>query len=87
MSYSDVSAIIRTFIKERFLIGRAEGFIKESESLLEKGVIDSTGILELVGFIEEKFGFSVEDEELVPDNLASIENIIKYVAKKAGVKV
>jgi len=54
---------------------------------LQKGLIDSTGILEVVSFIEEKFGIAVEDNELVPENLDSISAIAKYVLRKQGVKV
>lgn len=52
------------------------------DSLLETGVIDSTGVLELVAFIEETYGVKVEDEEIVPENLDSIINITSYVADK-----
>ena len=52
------------------------------DSLLETGVIDSTGVLELVAFIEETYGIKVEDEEIVPENLDSISNISSYIASK-----
>ena len=51
-------------------------------SVDEKGIIDSTGILELVSFIEEDFGIAVEDEELIPENLDSIKNVVAYLERK-----
>jgi acyl carrier protein len=52
------------------------------DSLLETGVIDSTGVLELVAFIEETYGIKVEDEEIIPENLDSISNITVYISQK-----
>jgi len=72
---------IRNFIFENFILD-AEDNLKDDDSLLEKGVIDSTGVLELVAFIEEKYGFTVEDEELVPENLDSIRNIAEFILRK-----
>ena len=72
---------IRNFIFENFILD-AEDQLKDDDSLLEKGVIDSTGVLELVAFIEEKYGFTVEDEELVPENLDSIRNIAEFILRK-----
>jgi acyl carrier protein len=51
-------------------------------SLLDQGIIDSTGVLEVIGFIEETFGITVEDSELLPENLDSIERIAQYVIRK-----
>ena len=79
----EVSAVIREFIVENFLFGE-DGNLKEETSFLESGIIDSTGILELVAFLEEKFGISVADDELVPENLDSITNVVAYLAKKKG---
>ena len=72
---------IRNFIFENFILD-AEDNLKDDDSLLEKGVIDSTGVLELVAFIEEKYNFTVEDEELVPENLDSIRNIAEFILRK-----
>jgi len=49
---------------------------------LDEGIIDSTGILELVNFLEEEFSISVDDEELVPENLDSIDNVASYLERK-----
>ena len=83
----DVAMEVRDFVVENFLFGDTTVPLGEDDSLLQKGLIDSTGILEVVSFIEEKFGIAVEDDELVPDNLDSIGAIVKYVMRKQGVKV
>jgi acyl carrier protein len=72
---------IRDFIVENFLYGKDDGLGKDV-SFLEKGLIDSTGVLELVAFVEEKYGISVADEELIPENLDSINKLSTYVTKK-----
>jgi len=77
----DESNVIRTFIIENFLFEENPS-LKEGTSFLESGIIDSTGILELVSFLEEKFGISVADEELVPENLDSIANVVAYLGRK-----
>ena len=66
------------------MIGKPLNSLGDADPLLEKGILDSTGVLELVGFIEENFAISVEDVELLPDNLGSVDNIVKYVERKVG---
>lgn len=78
----NVKDVIMNFIKENFIMGRSEIDLKSDQSLLESGIIDSTGVLELVMFIEEKYSIKIEDEELVPENLDSIDNIIKFLKTK-----
>ncbi len=75
---------IRTFIIENFLYGQDDHTLTDEVSFLEKGIIDSTGVLELVSFVEEKFGFSVTDDEIIPDNFDSISKLADFVAKKAN---
>lgn len=72
---------IRHFVVENYLFGDGDS-LKEDTSFMEEGIIDSTGILELVFFIEETFGFSVEDDELVPENMDSLQNIARYIDRK-----
>jgi acyl carrier protein len=79
----EVNAVIRQFIVENFLFGE-DGNLKDETSFLESGIIDSTGILELVSYLEETFGISVEDEELIPENLDSVANVVAYLGKKKG---
>lgn len=78
----DLRNDIRNFILENFMMGMDEEELNDSDSLLGKGIIDSTGVLELVGFIEENYQFSIEDDELVPDNLDSVNNLVNYIEKK-----
>jgi acyl carrier protein len=75
---------IRQFIVENFLFGDASRPLDATTSLIESEFVDSTGILELVAFIEEQFAFKVGDDEIVPDNLDSIARIAAYVASKQG---
>jgi acyl carrier protein len=70
---------IRAYIVESFLLGQDDGF-GNGDSLLESGVIDSTGVLEIVGFLEKTFQIQVKEEDLVPENLDTIQSIAKFVA-------
>ena len=72
---------IRVFVIDNFLFGDA-GDLKNEASLLDEGIIDSTGILELVAFLEEQFGIRIEDEEMIPENLDSILHISEFVIRK-----
>jgi len=78
---NEIKDAIRMFIVENFLFGK-NGELEDNTSFLEEGVIDSTGILELVSFLEEEFSIVVEDEELVPENLDSINNVTVYLQSK-----
>ncbi len=73
---------IRRFIIETFLFGDSSNGLKDTDSLLEAGVIDSTGVLELVAFIEETYKIKVKDEELIPENLDSITNASDFIRRK-----
>ena len=73
--------IVKAYIVENFLFGD-DSRIGPDTDFLENGILDSTGVLELVGFLEEKFGIRVEDDELVPDNMNSLEKITLYISKK-----
>jgi acyl carrier protein len=75
---------IRTFILENILAGSRGATLDDNDSFLEKGIIDSTGILELVAFIEDEFKIQVRDEELVPDNFDSVSKLAGYVTTKIG---
>ena len=72
---------IRKFIMENFILD-GDSNPSDEDSLLEKGIIDSTGVLELVAFIEETYSFKIKDEELVPENLDSIKNISQFIQNK-----
>jgi acyl carrier protein len=75
---------IRAFIVENFLFGESDDNLKDDDSLLENSIIDSTGVLELVAFLEETYGIELDDEEISPENLDSIANMSKFIANKQG---
>ena len=77
-----VRAAIAAFIVENFLFGESERLPREDDSLLEAGIIDSTGVLELIEFLEQEFAIQVSDVETVPENLGSITNLTSYVVGK-----
>jgi acyl carrier protein len=74
---------IRAYIIENFLLGVETG-LDPTASLINTGVIDSTGILEVVLFLEQTYGFQIRDEEMLPENLDSIDNITRFVQRKTG---
>jgi acyl carrier protein len=78
-----IEAKIRAYIGENFLFGEADQ-LGVDDSFLDKGIIDSTGILEIVMFLEEQFGIKVADSEMLPENLDSIGNIGRFITKKGG---
>ena len=80
----DVKETIREFIADQFLKGGGVTTISDEASFLEEGIIDSVGVLELVAFIEETFGLRVEDEELIPENLDSVDRLVVFVRSKLG---
>lgn len=73
---------IKNFIIENFIIDGNIDQLNNDQSFLESGIIDSTGILELVSFIEEHYDITIEDEELIPDNLDTVNNVVKFINKK-----
>jgi acyl carrier protein len=72
---------IREFIVENFLFGDDTG-LKDNSSFLEEGIVDSTGIMQLVSFIQEQYLIVIEDEELTPENLDSIQKVADFVQQK-----
>jgi len=77
----DTISKVREYVVENFLFGDAES-LREDGSFMEEGIVDSTGILELVFFLEETFGISVEDHELVPENMDSLRSIAGFIDRK-----
>ena len=75
---------VRAFIEENFLFRSDVSQLSDSDSLLENGVMDSTGILELVAFLETDFSIQMSDAEIVPDNLDSIAAIAAFLDRKLG---
>ncbi len=79
---NNVEQQVRQFIEDNFLFREDRNQLSESESLLDAGLIDSTGILELVAFLESNFGIQVADAEIVPDNLDTLKAIVAYVQRR-----
>lgn len=85
MQTTDIQSEIYQFIVNNFMFGQADG-LKFDESLLQRGVIDSTGVLELVSYLQDNFNITVEDNEIVPANLETVQGIVAYVGKKLNGK-
>jgi acyl carrier protein len=80
MQTTDIEQEIRTFITENFLFGRDEALTDDVPLL--GNVIDSTGVIELVGFVQDRFAISIDDEEVMTDNFGSVRNVVAFVEKK-----
>jgi len=85
-SATGVRQEIKEFVVRNFLFGQDQDFDEEA-SFLESGVIDSTGVLELVAHLEETYDVKVKDDELIPDNLDSIDAIVAYLDRKRTASV
>jgi acyl carrier protein len=78
----DIKPKVRSYIVDNIIMCDAGAQFKDTDSFIERHVLDSTGFLELVTCLEELYGFVVEDEEMVPENLDSLNNIEAYVLRK-----
>ncbi|MFN2272685.1 MAG: acyl carrier protein [Anaerolineae bacterium] len=74
-----IETLIRNHILENFLYSDDGGLLRDDESFLENGIVDSTGIVELVMFVEETFGFEVADEDILPEHFDSVKCLARYV--------
>ena len=79
---SDVQARVREFIQDNFMLGAQAIQFGPADSFLDLHLIDSTGFLELITYLEETFGITVKDEEMLPENLDSLQAIDAYLARK-----
>lgn len=77
---------IRTYILENYLFTDDQSELDSNDSFLNKGIIDSTGVLEIILFLEEEFAIKVTDQEMIPDNLDSVTNIVNFIEKKTKEK-
>jgi acyl carrier protein len=77
---------IRNFLVENFIFDNDKVALKDEDSFIENGVIDSTGILELTSFVEETYNIVIRDEEMVPENLDSINALVTFIQAKQGEK-
>ncbi len=73
---------IRSFILENFLFTDDESALANDDSFLQKGIVDSTGMLEIIYFLEDDFNLSVEDSEMIPENLDSVNNLTAFIESK-----
>lgn len=78
---SDLVTDLRKFVIDNFLFGEEEPFSND-DSFLEMGIIDSTGVLELIAHIESTYGLKIQDDELDPQNLDSIERLVSFINRK-----
>jgi acyl carrier protein len=81
----DIKAQVRAYVTENFIMGSDGAQLNDADSFMDRHVIDSTGFLELVTFLEETYGFTVADDEMIPENLDSLDNIDAYVRRKVAV--
>lgn len=79
-----IRAQVRQFILNNYLFTNDDSKLSDSASLMQTGTMDSTGILELIMFLEENFGIKVADDEMIPANLDSVDNVVSYVERKAA---
>jgi acyl carrier protein len=79
-----IQEAVREYVLNNFLFTNDQSQLRNDASFLEEGIIDSTGVLELVMFVEEQFGFAVEDDEILPQNFDSVEGLVRYVHEKNG---
>lgn len=83
MNLEEVRQKLRHFILENYLFSDDQSALKDDDSFLDGGILDSMGILELIEYLDEGLGIKVEGDELVPDNLDSINSLIKFISAKA----
>ena len=83
--YTPLAVEIRSFIVDNFLFGQDSALLTDDTSLLESGIIDSTGFLELVTFVERTYAITIADHELVPENMHSLRRVCAFVARKRDV--
>ena len=79
-------SILRKFILENYLYTEDESALKDDDSFLDSGILDSMGILEVIDLLNEVFSIEVEDDEMIPDNLDSINDLLAFIKKKSLAK-
>ncbi len=75
---------LRAYVVQNFLFGKDDPSLGDEDSLMDRGIVDSTGVLEVIGHLEQRYGIQVLDEELVPENLDTVANLARFVARKSG---
>ncbi len=85
MNAHDIKATIRQFIVDNFLFGDTSVEFGDDDSLMENGILDSTGILELVAFLEKEFNIRIPNEDILPENMDTMNSLERFVQKKIQV--
>lgn len=80
----ELRTLVRDFVVENFLFGDATGLASDTVSLLESGIMDSLGVMELINFLENDLKIAVPDTDLIPQNLDSIDNLVAYAERRGG---
>jgi len=83
---TEIREQLRRYIAENLLFSDKDYPFEDQASFLKNGVVDSTGVMELVAYVEKKFGVTVDPKEVVPDNFDSIKSLTGYIQRKTGVK-
>jgi len=81
---SELKSSLRQYIAENFMMGAGAAPLADDSSLMAQHVLDSSGFMELVTYLEERYGISIGDEEMLPENLDSIEGLARFVERKRG---
>ena len=79
--HKDITNVVKEFVVDTFLFGDADA-LQDDTSFMSGGIIDSTGILELIAFLEKNYGVKVQPEEMIPANLDSVNKVAQYIAEK-----
>jgi len=74
--------MVKQYIIENFLFGDTDPLQSDSMSLLDEGIIDSVGVMELVAFLEQDFELAIDDKDLIPENLDSVDNLVAFIGRK-----
>lgn len=78
----EIKAAVRRYIEDNFIMGAGGVALADADSFLEHHVLDSTGFLELIGHLEETYAIKVLDDEMVPENLDSLDSVAAFVTRK-----
>ncbi len=84
---SQIREELRHFVVDNFLLGQDDVGLTDDASFLDRGIVDSTGVLELVSFLEGRYAIKLDDEDLVPENLDSIDNLVAFLERKLQVTI
>lgn len=83
----EIGGIVKGFIVSELMVGERGVNLDDTFSLIENGVLDSLGIMKLIQFIEERFSFSIEDEDILPENFENIESISQFIKRSVSTKI